>query len=159
MSDTEVAIALPKFVFVDPLARRWTLKINTGMKVSIKETTGVDLSRVPSKGLKALGALLDDDEKLMQAIWIIVEDQAKADGITPEDFVSCFDGDTYELATNALKEAVVLFSQAHSRDNLRAAVDKATQIATKTGAIAIESIDVDQEARKLIEQSGSVQAS
>jgi len=149
----------PPYTFADPLKRRWELKLNYGLKNSIKATTGVDIARVAVKGLKAIGALLDDDEKFMQALWILVESQAKTAKVEPEEFAECFDGPTCDAAANAFVEAVVLFSLPQSRDNMRAALEKAVQVAKKTGAMAIENIDVEREAKSLSEQSGVAQAS
>lgn len=149
----------PPYTFADPKGRRWALKISYDLKESIKETTGINIDRAAIGGLKAIAELLDDGEKFCQALWILVEAQAKAAEVTPDQFIGCFEGETFEAAELAMQEAVVLFTKPHSRENLRAALEKGKRLAERTVGRAIEKIDVESESSKLIEQCGSAQAS
>jgi|TARA_R110000868_G_scaffold410438_1_gene698463 hypothetical protein len=149
MSDAE---SFPPYTFADTTGKRWSLKLTFGKKNKIKREVGIDISAVVSDGMKPLLALANDPDKLGQAVFLLVEDQLANKQMTVDEFLEPFDGATARAAQLALVEAVADFFQ---NPRLADAFREMQRIEGEIGAKAVQmiaaSIDVEQEAKKLIE--------
>src|SRR5262245_843277 len=101
MSDTP---AIPGFD--DAEGRHWNLRITAGRSIEILETCGIDLSL---KKIRKVYEALEDPKVFVQFLWILIEKQAKALELTPDDFAESLDGDAVEAASEAINEAIVNF--------------------------------------------------
>ncbi len=122
--------------FTDVAGRAWTLTLTVGSLIDVRRETGVDLAGA----LKSESALSDlifgDPATLVSLLYVLCETQAKAAGVTPEQFGHGFDGRAVEAATEALLTAVADFfprsriGQAIRR-NLAATMERAEDAAIR----------------------------
>jgi hypothetical protein len=150
----------PAYTFADSKGRRWCLEIDWDTRCKVKNTLGIDLATVVQSGFKTLDSVANDPEKFMQLVWLIAEPQAVAAGVAPEEFGKSWNGDCFFEAYQSLVEACILFFRnPRARQGLRELMAKNREIVERAGQMAVETINVDAEARKLIDLLGSVQQS
>jgi hypothetical protein len=125
--------------FTDNTGRAWTVPFNVNVKRRVQQLTGVDLLEVIEG--KLIEELMSDPEKLVNVIHAVCEPEAKAAGVTDEQFGERLTGDAIDGATAALMEALVDFFPRARRETIRRAVGKAREIETQASAMAIEKID------------------
>lgn len=113
----EQAILLPA-TFTDLAGREWRLALNVLLCRSIRDTTGVDL--LGSNDGQAFQTFAANMEKFVEALWIVVEAQAKAANVTPDEFAAGLGGDVLAAAKEALDDALVNFSHPARRAALQA---------------------------------------
>jgi hypothetical protein len=117
--------------FKDSTGHEWRLALSIGLARQIKNELGVDFGRIEDGRVFAeLGA---DPYTLAQVLWLFVESQATAAGVTPETFAESLDGDALERATEAVLGAVVLFTPPRMRGPLKDLI-AATKAAQDAGA-------------------------
>lgn len=149
----------PPYTFADLSGKRWSLQITLAKRNRLKIECGFDPAKVVDDEMQSLAAMSSDPERLVQVVWTLIEDQAVAAGITPEAFAANLDGDTIGAAHDALIAAVVNFSHPRLRNALASVFAKNSEIVTQAGDLVAENIDVNAEAKRLIESLTSVQAS
>jgi hypothetical protein len=149
----------PAYTFADPDGRRWVLSINNDKRWRLRDEIGVDLSRLVEKKLEPLLPVDEDDDVLISALWILVEEQAAREGVTKEQFGRNFTGETNSVARDAFYEAVVLFCPPRQREMIRKAIAMGSTIAAKAGLKVIQEMDVDKMVAHLIESAGVSRAS
>lgn len=118
----------PLAQFVDQRGRTWQLELNFTLAKRLRDVTGLDF--VNYQDGKALLAIHDSDERLVQTLWLICERQAEAAQIDEEDFGSALGGDSLEHAIEALEQALVNFSRPARRQAIEAIREKARELAT-----------------------------
>lgn len=110
--------------FVDNKGRSWTLEVNCYTLGLVRKATDVDLSKLdPERGL-----LLADPVRLCGVLWALVEEQAKAAGVTAEDFGRGLSGQSIAEATEALFAAVVDLFPSSAREALNRAFEVGRQV-------------------------------
>lgn len=92
--------------FKDANDFEWVISFNIFKARKIKEKTGLDLLKVEDVLEKAS----EDMYGLCEAVWISIEEQATAKGITEQDFYNSLSGESIEAMSNAFIEALVFFS-------------------------------------------------
>lgn len=97
--------------FRDAQERVWELRITVASLARVQAHAGVDLAALldGQAGLTALGQLLQQPVRLAQVLWVLVEPQAQARGITPEEFGEALFGDALEAAAEAFVAELVFF--------------------------------------------------
>lgn len=103
--------------FKDSTGQEWDLSLSTGMLGKLRTEAQFVLSR--ANAARELTEMVEDPMKFGAVLWVLCERQAIDRKIEPEAFAYLLDGDTIELATNALIEAAIDFFQ---RAGTRAAV-------------------------------------
>ncbi|VTT99067.1 unnamed protein product [Gemmataceae bacterium] len=93
--------------FTDANGRKWCLKITIAHVKPLKEA-GFDLKAVRDS-TDAFDALADP-ETFGHVFYLLCEAQAEKLGVSPEEFMSGFDGATIHAASNALLAAVADFT-------------------------------------------------
>jgi hypothetical protein len=149
--------------FKDNTDSLWTLKINIRDYIQIKQDYGIDISDVFSKNNNWLAQLAAQDN-LMDLIGIIVlltKVEREAKGISEDDFLALFGGDTLEAATTAFIEAVVLFLPAHKQTAMRTVLNaldvgmkKTQETLEKSSARIVEKVEatMEAEAQKVLDE-------
>lgn len=94
--------------FVDRDGWQWKLILTVGNVADVKRETGVNLA-IASQDMKWVELLFGDPAKLVSVLWVLCEEQAKANKLEPEAFAHVFDGATLEAAGNALAFAIADF--------------------------------------------------
>ena len=149
--------------FVDNTNRAWTVAVTvTGVK-RVRATLGIDIPSLIENGSEGLAKLLGDPISLVDVIYVLCRDQAEKQGVTDEQFGEAMAGDAIQGASNAFLEAFADFFQ---EPRVRAGIRKMLVLSRKVTDLAmsemtktLESVDVDQEARKLIASFGTAPGS
>jgi hypothetical protein len=132
----------PVAAFTDQRGRTWRLELNYSLAKRLRDVTGLDF--VNYHDGKALLAVHDDDEKLVQVIWLLCEAQAKETQVAEEDFGSGLGGDCLEQAIEALEQALINFSRPARRQALEAIRDKAHELVAARTNLATTKIRSDK---------------
>lgn len=116
----------PLSQFVDQRGRTWRLELNYSLAKRLREATSLDF--VNYQDGKALLAIHDSDEKLVQVLWLLCESQAQAASVGEEEFGVGLGGDALEQAIEALEQALINFSRPARRQAMQAIRDKAHEL-------------------------------
>jgi len=136
--------------FTDTAGRTWTISLNLGTAMAVKDKLGIDLLQ-PEQGDPPLLTRLGTDELLLgEVICCLLAGQFEAHKVTAEDVRASFDGATLLAAQKAFYEELVDFFRQRGRvDRARAVETQAKMIkaAVKAVETRIAGIDVDETIR------------
>lgn len=124
--------------FVDQRGRTWRLELNYSLAKRLREVTSLDF--VNYQDGKALLAIHDSDEKLVQVLWLLCEAQAKEASVGEEEFGAGLGGDALEQAIEALEQALINFSRPARRQAIQAIRDKAHELVAAQSDLATTKI-------------------
>lgn len=96
--------------FTDRLGREWRVEILVMHLPMLRKEFGVDMKAKdwPQK----LAAVIEDDaEEFVRLLGLLVDEQAKTAGISPDEFVAGFDASTLTAAAQAVEETITDFFQ------------------------------------------------
>lgn len=138
--------------FKDTKGREWRLEANLGSYGRVSSSTSVKLWDIATENRESL-VQLTDALILGQVLWAMVEQQAEAKGVTPEDFAAAFNGDTLEAAYNALLDEMLFFCPTRQRAMLELAVKKIRGVEAKAAQIAGDRLEeFEKEIDKALDQ-------
>ena len=133
--------------FTDAAGRTWTITLNLGTAMAVKEKLGVDLLQ-PEAGDPPLLTRLGTDELLLgEVLCALLEEQFEAHKVTAEDVRAGFDGATLLAAQKAFYEELVGFFRSRGRSDRARAVETQERMidaAVKAIETRIEGIDIDE---------------
>jgi len=144
--------------FKDNAGRMWSVTLNVLQMKRIRAHLGIDLVNVITldAGGKVKVDLVDrianDPCLLVDILWVCVEDEAKAAGVTDEEFGRALAGDAIDEATKALLDELVDFFPGAKRLFLKKAVELARKY-TGDMTAALEKALSDPELERRIEES------
>ncbi len=144
--------------FKDNAGRTWSVTLNVLQMKRIRAHLGIDLVNVITldAGGKVKVDLVDrianDPCLLVDILWVCVEDEAKAAGVTDEEFGRALAGDAIDEATKALLDELVDFFPGAKRLFLKKAVELARKY-TGDMTAALEKALSDPELERRIEES------
>jgi hypothetical protein len=134
-------------VFKDNTNRDWTISVNIGTAMLVKDRLGIDLLQ-PEVGDPPLLTRLGTDEMLLaQVIATLLESQFELHKIDADQIYQCFDGQTFARAHEAFYEELIDFFQSRGRRDRAKAVEKQKKMilaGIKAAESKIENINVDQ---------------
>lgn len=108
--------------FQDKNGKKWNFELTFGTARRVKAECGIDLVNVMSAedGGKSspLVRLAEDPFLLIDVLFSICKSQAKEAGMDDFAFADCFDGAAIDLASDALMEEIINFSQPAKRKML-----------------------------------------
>ena len=134
-------------VFKDNTNRDWTLSLNIGTAMQVKDKLGIDLLQ-PEVGDPPLLTRLGTDEMLLaQVIAALLESKFELHKIDAKQIYQCFDGQTFARAHEAFYEELIDFFQSRGRPDRAKAVSKQKKMilaGVKAAESKIEDINVDQ---------------
>jgi hypothetical protein len=116
----------PLAQFIDRNGHTWTLELNYSLAKRLRDLTSLDF--VNYHDGRALLAIHDSDERLVQVLWLMCESQAKVLNIAEEEFGAALGGDALEQALGALEQALLNFSRPARRQAIQAIRDKAHEM-------------------------------
>ena len=141
--------------FTDAAGRTWTIALNLGTALAVKDRLGVDLLQ-PEAGDPPLLTRLGTDELLLgEVLCALLEEQFDANKVTAEDVRAGFDGATLLAAQKAFYEELVDFFRGRGRaDRARAVQTQERMIEAAVRAIEtrIEGIDIDEAIRNAVSE-------
>ena len=117
--------------FKDNSGRTWTVELNVHQMKRIRARLGVDL---------------------VDILWVCVEEEAKAAGVTDEQFGRSLAGDSIETATAAFLDELVDFFPGARRLFLKKAVDLARKYTAETKDVLAKALE-DPELTRRVEES------
>ena len=144
--------------FKDNAGRMWSVTLNVLQMKRIRAHLGIDLVNVITldAGGKVKVDLVDrianDPCLLVDILWVCVEDEAKAAGVTDEEFGRALAGDAIDEATKALLDELVDFFPGVKRLFLKKAVELARKY-TGDMTAALEKALSDPELERRVEES------
>lgn len=116
--------------FKDTAGREWHLTANYANYARVKSAVDVKLYDIGTEDRKSL-VQLADDFTLGAVLWSMIEPQAEARGLTPEQFYETVDGTVLREAHSALIDEMIFFCHPHQRRILEAAVRKLREAEAK----------------------------
>ena len=133
--------------FTDTAGRTWTISLNLGTALAVKDSLGIDLLQ-PEAGDPPLLTRLGTDELLLgEVLCALLAGQFEAHKVSDTDVRASFDGQTLLAAQKAFYEELVDFFRQRGRtDRARAVETQQTLInkAVKAIETKIDRIDVDK---------------
>lgn len=123
--------------FTDTKERVWDVELNVRQMKRVRDVLGIDLVNVIQAGkdgavaTDTLDRVANDPILLVDILWVLCEGQAKAAGVTDDDFGSSLAGDSISDATRAFLDELVDFFPGARRLYLRKAVDLARKYETE----------------------------
>ena len=144
--------------FKDNKGRTWEIALNVWQMKRLRDTLGIDLVNVITldAGGKVKVDLVDrianDPCLLVDILWVCVEDEAKAAGVTDEEFGRSLAGESIEEATRAFLDELVDFFPGAKRLFLKKAVEVSRKYTGEMTGV-LEKALADPELDRRIEES------
>jgi len=122
--------------FTDTAGRNWTISLNLGTAMAVKDKLGIDLLQ-PEAGDPPLLTRLGTEEMLLgEVLCALLGSQFETHKVTEDDVRASFDGATLLAAQNAFYEELVDFFRSRGRaDRARAVETQAAMIDAAVKAI------------------------
>jgi hypothetical protein len=145
-------------IFKDNAGRTWCISINVAAVKRCKALCGVDLYGLVDERFEGLGKLLGNPCDLVDVIYCLIKDEADKLSVTDEDFGRGMGGDSLQNASDAfMSELTDFFPNPRVRAGLTKVWEKSrvlTSLLLDQAEKDLDAIDLDSEARKLIDSSG-----
>lgn len=133
--------------FNDAAGRTWTLALNLGTAMAVRDKLGIDLLQ-PEQGDPPLLTRIGTDEMLLgQVVFALLEKQFESQHITEAEVYAAFDGETILAAQTAFYEELLNFFRSRHRPDRAKAVQKQLHLiaaATKAAETTIDRLDIDK---------------
>ena len=136
--------------FTDAKGRSWEIELNIRQMKRVRDILGVDLVNViqtrsdGSIATDTIDRVANDPILLCDILWVLCEQQAKADGVTDEDFGRAMSGDAILGATDALLDEIVDFFPNPKRAILQRLVAAARRAETAAKAALDKALSTDE---------------
>jgi len=136
--------------FTDAAGRTWTIALNLGTAIAVKDKLGVDLLQ-PESGDPPLLTRLGTDELLLgEVLCALLGEQFEAHKVSDKDVRASFDGATLMAAQQAFYEELIDFFRKRGRADRARAVEtqmKMIDAAVKAIETRIKGLDIDEAIR------------
>jgi hypothetical protein len=143
--------------FSDTQGRPWTITLNVDAIRRVRSVLNINLLEAIEG--KLLERLITDPVLLCDILFVVIQPEAIAKGISDEDFGRSLGGDVLDVATTALLEELVDFFPSAKRTVFRKALAKLKQLETlaiETATQRLESSDLEERMKTaLASTSGS----
>lgn len=128
--------------FLDNKRREWLVPIDVYLVEQVAARVGVTIDGLLADDFKGLMELFGSGSavKFVRVLWVLVEDQAKAAGVGPEDFGRALGGDSLGDAATAFMDALADFCPSRQRTILRALMAKGAELAEVQAERAVTAI-------------------
>lgn len=136
-----MAEEIPPTAFADTAGRRWVVTISYHTLKRVKAATGVEIAKFAANKFRKLGEMLGDIEKFIDVLFVCLEDQIRAAGLTDEDFGRALGGDALEAAADAFVRAFADFSPSQARGPLLSLARKGREYAATVSKRAVEALE------------------
>lgn len=123
--------------FRDSQGREWTVDVNVAALKRVKDTAGVDLTKLIDPASDVIRRLTDDVFLLFECLCALLQPQLDKQGLSVEEFGSVLDEDATEKAATALFEAIIDFFREDRRMLLKRAFSKVKTAVETSEADAI----------------------
>ena len=150
--------------FKDNRGRSWQIALNVYEMKRVRSILGVDLVNVIALGkdgkvqVDLIDRIANDPCLLVDILWVLVEAEAKEQGVSDVDFGSSLAGAAIEEATKAFLDELVDFFPGARRLFLKKAVEVSRQFGEEMTAV-LEKTLADPEFEKRLKESMNSSAS
>jgi hypothetical protein len=134
-------------VFKDNANRNWTISLNIGSAMAVKDKLDVDLLQPESGNPPLLTRLGTDEILLAQVIATLLESQFELHKIDAAQIYDCFDGQTFARAHEAFYKELIDFFRSRGRIDRAKAVEKQMNMilaGVKAAEIQIDNLNIEQ---------------
>jgi len=132
--------------FTDAAGRTWTIALNLGTAITVKDKLNVDLLQ-PEAGDPPLLTRLGTDELMLgEVLCALLDSQFDAHKVSADEVRASFDGATLMAAQQAFYEELIDFFRSRGRADRARAVEtqmKMIDAAVKAIETRIEGLDID----------------
>ena len=148
-------------VFKDNKGRSWEVVLDVRQVRRVRAALGIDLANVialDKDGAVDVGVvdrIANDPCLLADVLWVLVEGQAKEDGVTDEAFGASLAGDSIEEAARAFLDELVDFFPGAKRLFLKKAVELSRKYAGETEAVLKEALESPELERAVAEAAST----
>ena len=148
-------------VFKDSNGQDWQIILNVLQMKRVRAALGIDLVNVITLDkdgavkVDLIDRIANDPCLLVDILWVIVEGQARAIGVTDEQFGSALVGDAIERATAAFLDELVDFFPGARRLFLKKAVDLARKYAGEWTTVLAKALESPELEKKIAESMSS----
>lgn len=130
--------------FTDRRGRAWSVDVDIVSVRAIRQQLGVDLTDLLNGRADALQQLVDDPEKMVDALYLICQEQCELQGVTPEQFGRALAGETIDAAVDAFMVGLAYFFRKGQREVVLAMIQKIRQTQDRLTAKALEALESDR---------------
>lgn len=134
-------------LFKDNAGRDWSVSVNVATLKRVRDLLNVDLL-----DMATLEKLSADPVLLVDVLYVICRDEAKAGDVTDEQFGVGLAGDSLDAATTAMMEELVSFFPPRRRAILRKIIDRMRGLESKQLDLIEQRID-GGELDRIVEES------
>lgn len=104
--------------FTDKTGDAWTIKFTVLTRMNVRARHDIDIAKMLRQDM--LTRFADEPELLVAILWVCIEDQATARGLTLDDFLATrLDEETLEVATELLFDERVEYAPKKNKAALR----------------------------------------
>jgi len=121
--------------FKDANDKEWSVILDVNMTRQIRTELGVDLHKLDKD---SVSSLTSDDEKLVDVLSIICQEQIKKQGLDGAGFARCLIGGALDDSCDALMDELVFISRRSRSQVVATAWEKAKAAETKLTTKAME---------------------
>jgi len=107
--------------FTDNTGRKWLVEINISAVKNVRGLLNLDLLDL---GHETLATMVDDPVALCDVLYVLCREQARAAGVSDEDFGRGMRGDAIDGAVSAFISELTDFTPSRRRRLLQAAMEK-----------------------------------
>lgn len=107
--------------FKDANGKEWSIHLDVTVTRKIRSSTNVDLHMLDKDSITRLTT---NDETLVDVLYVICEDQIKAEGLDAKGFACCLIGETLDDACDALMSEVVFITRRNRKQVVATAWEK-----------------------------------
>lgn len=130
---------MPAATFTDLAGRTWRLDLNYGLALEIEAALGVDLANAHNG--QALQQLATDAKLFFQTLTLLCQDQLAERSLSEKQFLSGFNDETVERATQAVEQMLVLFTRPALRPVIAGLLHKRNQTQHAAITVALDKIE------------------
>lgn len=128
-------------IFKDTKDRPWTVAVNVDAVKRVKARVEIDLLRVGSGDANLIVELADNPIMLVDVLFALCEPEAKAAGVTDEDFGKAMAGQAIDDATDALMAELSDFFPKGRRALLKAGLAKVNAGMAMVSSRAVQKLE------------------
>ena len=142
-------------VFKDNKGRSWEVVLDVRQVRKVRAALGIDLANVialakdGSVDVGVVDRIANDPCLLADVLWVLVEETAKEDGVTDEEFGASLAGDSIEDAARAFLDELVDFFPGAKRLFLKKAVELSRKFAGETEEVLKKAL-ADPELERMV---------
>lgn len=134
--------------FSDTKGREWNIRVDFHSLCRIEDELGLPILENPT-------AMPNKIRAYVEMIWVLIEDQAIALGVTPEEFGRSLDGESIKVAVDVFIREYAVFLKAPS-PAAGAAMEKMWELSQEAGQMVAQVLpsEIEKQYSRFLESQG-----